>query len=100
MERRNHVDTSDKNILHIGGGSNGDFIIYKNAQSNTNPMENEPVDFSTEFKVFMTDKQTRKNNQENRVLHFWFHDLQRHEYMNDTNEFMKLLLKSNQFPRG
>jgi hypothetical protein len=39
LERRNHVDTIDQNILHIGGGSNGDFIIYKNAQSSMNSME-------------------------------------------------------------
>ena len=30
IERRNQVNTNDSNILHIGGGSNGDLIIYKN----------------------------------------------------------------------
>ena len=61
---------------------------------------NEPVEFSTEFKVFMTDKQTKQTHQENRVLHFWFYNLQRNEYINDTNEFMRTLFKSDQFPRG
>jgi hypothetical protein len=33
IERRNSVDTTDKNILHIGSGPNVDFIIYKNSES-------------------------------------------------------------------
>jgi hypothetical protein len=33
IERRNIVDTTDKNILHIGSGPNVDFIIYKNSES-------------------------------------------------------------------
>ncbi len=32
FERRKVADTTDKNILHIGSGRNGDFIIYKNSQ--------------------------------------------------------------------
>jgi hypothetical protein len=39
IERQNHVDITDQNILHIGGGPNGDFIIYKNAQSSINSIE-------------------------------------------------------------
>lgn len=31
LERKINVDTQDKNILHIGNGSNVDFVIYKNA---------------------------------------------------------------------
>jgi hypothetical protein len=48
----------------------------------------------------MMDKQTRKSHQENRVLHFWFFNLQRNQYVDDTNEFMGLLFKSDEFPRG
>jgi hypothetical protein len=33
IERRNNVDTTDENILHIGSGSNTDLIIYKNSES-------------------------------------------------------------------
>lgn len=33
IERRDNVDTKDKNILHIGSGSNNDLIIYKNSES-------------------------------------------------------------------
>jgi len=33
IERRNNVDKTDKNILHIGSGSNVDLIIYKNSES-------------------------------------------------------------------
>ena len=33
IERRNSVDITDENILHIGNGPNVDFIIYKNSQS-------------------------------------------------------------------
>jgi hypothetical protein len=32
LERRKVADITDKNILHIGSGRNGDFIIYKNSQ--------------------------------------------------------------------
>jgi hypothetical protein len=32
FERRQVDDITDKNILHIGSGRNGDFIIYKNSQ--------------------------------------------------------------------
>ena len=39
LERQNNVDTTDQNILHMGGGSNGDYIIYKNAQSSINLIE-------------------------------------------------------------
>ncbi len=48
----------------------------------------------------MTNKQTNKTHQENRVLHFWFNNLQRNQYVNDSNEFMRLLFKSDEFPRG
>ncbi|CAF0984238.1 unnamed protein product [Adineta steineri] len=97
IERQNLVDKTDKNILHIGSGLNDDFIIYKNSQSVQE--ENEPVEFSSRFKVFMIDKQTKKIHQENRILHFWFYDLQTDECVNETNEFMRVLLKSNEFPR-
>jgi hypothetical protein len=32
IERRNTVNLTDPNILHVGSGRNVDFIIYKNAQ--------------------------------------------------------------------
>jgi hypothetical protein len=62
--------------------------------------DNETVGFSTQFKVFMTDKQTNKVQQENRVLHFWFYDPKQSEYSDDTNEFMRVLFKPDEFPRG
>ena len=31
IERRIIADTTDENILHVGGGTNVDFIIYKNS---------------------------------------------------------------------
>jgi hypothetical protein len=48
----------------------------------------------------MTDRQTKKVHQENRILHFWFYNLKQNEYVDDTNEFMHTLFKSNEFPRG
>lgn len=60
----------------------------------------EPVEYSTKFQVFMNDKQTKKVHQENRILHFWFYNLQEHQYVNEINEFMKLLFRTDQFPRG
>jgi len=62
--------------------------------------ENEAVEFSTQFKVSMTDKQTKKVHQENRILNFWFYDLQQNQYVDDTNEFIQTLFKSDEFPRG
>jgi hypothetical protein len=62
--------------------------------------DNKPVEFSTQFKVFMTDKKTEKVHQENRILHFWFYDLEQNQYVDDTNEFMRSLFKSDEFPRG
>ncbi|CAF1677367.1 unnamed protein product [Adineta ricciae] len=97
IERQTNVDPTDKNILHIGSGNNIDFIIYKNADSAQD--ENEPVGYTTQFKVFMTDKQTKGVHQENRVLHFWFYDQNDEEYSDDVNEFMRGLFKSSEFPR-
>jgi hypothetical protein len=58
------------------------------------------VEFSSQFKVFLTDKKTNKFHQENRILNFWFYNLKQTQYVNDTNEFMREIFKSDQFPRG
>ncbi|CAF4084971.1 unnamed protein product, partial [Rotaria sordida] len=98
IERRYIDDTTDKNILYIGNGTNVDFIIYKNAQLIV--QDNESHQFSTQFKVFMIDKQTKKLHQENRTLYFWFNNhFKQNQYVNDTNEFLRTLFKSNEFPR-
>lgn len=62
--------------------------------------ENEAVDFSTQFRVSLTDKQTKKTHQENRVLYFWFTNAKSNQLVEDTNKFMRLLLQSDRFPRG
>ncbi|CAF3028040.1 unnamed protein product [Rotaria sp. Silwood2] len=98
IERRNIDDTTDKNILYIGNGSNVDFIIYKNAQLIQD--DNESNQFSTQFKVFMIDKQTKKLHQENRTINFWFNNhFGQNQYADDTNEFLRILFKSDEFPR-
>ena len=48
----------------------------------------------------MNDKKTNKFHQENRILNFWFYNLEQNQYVNDTNEFMHVLFKSDEFPRG
>jgi hypothetical protein len=48
----------------------------------------------------MNDKKTNKLHQENRTLNFWFYDLKQNQYVNDTNEFMHVLFKTDEFPRG
>lgn len=58
--------------------------------------ENESSQFQSEFKVFVTDRQTNEIQQENRRLKFWFHQFVR----NDTEELIRLLFKSDEFPRG
>lgn len=62
--------------------------------------ENEAVDFSTQFQVTLTDKQTKKTHQENRLLYFWFVNGKQDQSIEDTNKFMGLLLQTDQFPRG
>ncbi|CAF0973880.1 unnamed protein product [Rotaria magnacalcarata] len=97
IERRRVGDITDKNILHIGSGRNVDFIIYKNSL----PVEsdNEPSQFSSQFKVFMMDKRTQELNQENRILRFWFHSLEQNQCLYDANELIHALFKSDEFPR-
>ncbi|CAF3180281.1 unnamed protein product [Rotaria socialis] len=97
IERRDIVDIKDKNILHIGGGSNVDFIIYKNCP--LMQQDNELAPCSSEFKVFMIDKQTEKLHQENRILHFWFYNLTKQQSIDHTNEFLSRLFKADEFPR-
>jgi len=70
-------------------------LICKLAQE-----DNEPVDFSSQFKVFMTDKKTKALHQENRTIHFWFYNLEQNGHVDETNEFMRELFKSKEFPRG
>ena len=116
IERRLVTDITDKNILHIGSGRNVDFIIYKNSQPGEctrapNPADrslcrraaqsdSEPVQFSSRFKVFMTDKKTGEVHQENRILRLWFHDFAENQSLYEAQELMRMLLKSDEFPRG
>ena len=58
------------------------------------------MQFSSQLKVFVTDKETREVHQENRTFRFWFYHRDREEYVNSTHEFMRALLKSDEFPRG
>ena len=48
----------------------------------------------------MMDKRTKRLHQENRILRFWFYNPHENEYVNDTHELMRALLKSDEFPRG
>ena len=114
IERRKTIDTTDENILHIGGGPHADLIIYKNNQAgNAHPLlgieavfslaaqvEKEPVHFSSQFKVFLTDQKTHQVQQENRTLRFWFFEQEQSTYASETNEFLRALLKAEEFPRG
>lgn len=93
IERRFIDDLTDRNILHVGSGKNGEFVIYKNSLPAVR--ENESSQFQSEFKVFVTDRQTNEIQQENRRLKFWFHQFVR----NDTEELIRLLFKSDEFPR-
>ncbi|CAF1010450.1 unnamed protein product [Rotaria sordida] len=97
IERRKVNDITDKNILHIGSGRNVDFIIYKNSLP-AQP-DNEPVQFSSQFKVFMIDKKTQELHQENRILRLWFYSLTQNQCLYDANELIRLLFKSDEFPR-
>ncbi|CAF2675522.1 unnamed protein product [Rotaria sp. Silwood2] len=97
IERRKVADITDKNILHIGSGRNVDFIIYKNSQPARS--DNEPVQFSSQFKVFMTDKKTQELHQENRTLRLWFYSLTQNQCLYDANELIRSLFKSDEFPR-
>ncbi|CAF0873416.1 unnamed protein product [Adineta steineri] len=97
IERRKVADITDKNILHIGSGRNVDFIIYKNSEPAIR--DNEPVQFSSQFKVFMTDKQTDEIHQENRTLRLWFYNLTQNQCLSDAHEFIRSLFKSDEFPR-
>lgn len=45
----------------------------------------------------MTDKKTRELHQENRILRLWFFD---HTALSEAHELIRLLLKSDEFPRG
>ncbi|CAF4221574.1 unnamed protein product [Rotaria socialis] len=97
IERRRVSDITDKNILHIGSGRNVDFIIYKNSLPVQS--DNEPSQFSSQFKVFMMDKRTQELNQENRILRFWFYSLEQNQCLYDANELLRALFKSDEFPR-
>jgi hypothetical protein len=48
----------------------------------------------------MTDKKTKALHQENRTLDFWFYNLEQNGHVDETNEFMRELFKSKEFPRG
>jgi len=113
LERRKVADITDKNILHIGSGRNLDFIIYKNSQPGKYLIDknktmkfilaqsdNEPTQFSSQFKVFMIDKKTQELHQENRILRFWFYNLTQNECLYDSHELIRSLFKSDEFPRG
>jgi hypothetical protein len=117
IERRKVADITDKNILHIGSGRNVDFIIYKNSQMGKYfififdektkllkfilaQSDNEPVQFSSGFKVFMTDKKSKELHQENRTLRLWFYNFVQDECLHDSHELMRSVLKSDEFPRG
>jgi predicted neuraminidase len=62
--------------------------------------DNEPVQFSSQFKVFMTDKKTQELHQENRTLRLWFYNLTQNECLHDAHELIRSLFKSDEFPRG
>lgn len=62
--------------------------------------DNEPVQFSSQFKVFMTDKQTQELHQENRTLRLWFYNLTQKQCLTDSHELIRSLFKSDEFPRG
>lgn len=117
LERRQVTDITDKNILHIGSGRNGDFIIYKNSQPGKEfitilkkkslnkiflqaEFDNEPAQFTSQFKVFIIDKKTQELNQENRILRFWFYNQTQNQSLNDAHELIRTLFKSDEFPRG
>lgn len=63
-------------------------------------LDREQSQFSSQFKVFMTDKKTQELHQENRLLRLWFNNLTQNQCLHDAQELMRLLLKSDEFPRG
>jgi hypothetical protein len=89
LERRKIADITDKNILHIGSGRNGDFIIYKNSL---------PGKYL--IKIFMKDKKTQELHQENRILRLWFYNLTQNQCLYDAHELIRSLFNSDEFPRG
>ena len=62
--------------------------------------DNEPVQFSSQFKVFVTDKKTQEVHQENRTLRLWFYNFIQDQCLYDANELIRSLFKSDEFPRG
>ena len=48
----------------------------------------------------MTDKKTGEVHQENRILRLWFHDFAENQSLYEAQELMRMLLKSDEFPRG
>lgn len=48
----------------------------------------------------MTDKKTKELHQENRILRLWFFNLTANQSLYDAHELIRLLLKSDEFPRG
>ena len=61
--------------------------------------DKEPVQFSSRFKVFMTDKSTPEIHQENRTLNLWFHNFVQEQCLFDAQAMMRALFKSDEFPR-
>lgn len=61
--------------------------------------DKEAVQFSSRFKVFMTDKSTREIHQENRTLRLWFHNFVQDQCLFDAQAMMRALFKSDEFPR-
>ncbi len=62
--------------------------------------DNEPAQFSSQFKVFMIDQKTKELHQENRILRFWFYNLTQNQCLDDAHELIRSLFKSDEFPRG
>jgi hypothetical protein len=62
--------------------------------------DNEPVQFSSQFKVFMTDKKTQELHQENRSLRLWFFNFTENQCLYDAHQLIRSLFKSDEFPRG
>jgi hypothetical protein len=62
--------------------------------------DNEPVQFSSQFKVFMTDKKTQELNQENRIFRLWFYNFTENQCLYDAHAMLRSLFKSDEFPRG
>ncbi|CAB0041459.1 unnamed protein product [Trichogramma brassicae] len=102
IERRRQaaepVLNGNKDDIHIAGGDHKGIIINKQMIDDNH--ENEPVQISLKFKVFLVDAQNGTHSQEQRTLFFWFPDtLMPENRATVAQDFFKELVSPLEFPR-